>query len=144
MQIDINTKYEELKKYVSLVDEQFKTELASRQKKYVPNRYIVRTPTGTNIKAPRARAPVPNNSTTTVFPIRTTISRKPAVKYPPNHSQVAAITVVPRVTGSVTAERHLKHKKPSGLENLMSAKTLSGSSPRIINPDGAGQCRLTL
>jgi hypothetical protein len=32
-------KYEELKKYVSLVDEQFKTDLANRQKKYVPNRY---------------------------------------------------------------------------------------------------------
>ena len=32
-------KNEELKKYVSLVDEQFKTDLASRQKKYVPNRY---------------------------------------------------------------------------------------------------------
>ena len=35
----LNTKYDELKKYVSLVDEQLKTELASRQKKYVPNRY---------------------------------------------------------------------------------------------------------
>ncbi len=34
----LNSKHEEPKKYVSLVDEQFKTELASRQKKYVPNR----------------------------------------------------------------------------------------------------------
>ncbi len=35
----LTRKYEEFKKYVSLVDEQFKVELTSRQKKYVPNKY---------------------------------------------------------------------------------------------------------
>ena len=33
------TRFEELKKYVTLVDEQFKIELATRQTIYVPNRY---------------------------------------------------------------------------------------------------------
>ena len=35
----LTRKYDELKKYVNLVDEQIKVELSSRQKKYVPNKY---------------------------------------------------------------------------------------------------------
>ena len=35
----LTSKYDELKKYVTLIDEQFKTDLLNRKKKYVPNRY---------------------------------------------------------------------------------------------------------
>ena len=31
------SKYDELKKYVTLIDEQFKTDLFNRQKKFIPN-----------------------------------------------------------------------------------------------------------
>jgi hypothetical protein len=44
----------------------------------------------------------------------------------------------------VTAVRHLKHRKPSGLKSLTSAEPLNESNPRIINPDGTGQCRSIL
>ncbi|MFN9902907.1 MAG: hypothetical protein ACK55Z_29855, partial [bacterium] len=81
---------------------------------------------------------MPSSSRSIAYPTRIGIPRNPAVKYPPNHLQVTAITVVSRVTGFATAVRHLKHRKPSGLRNLMSAKALRESSPRIINPDGAG------
>ncbi len=49
-----------------------------------------------------------------------------------------------KVTESVTAVKHLTHRKPSGLRNITSVETPKESSPRIINLDGAGQFRLIL
>jgi hypothetical protein len=66
------------------------------------------------------------------------------VKYPILHSQGTVTTVASKVTESVTAARQLMLRKPSGLRNSMSVKTLRESSPRIINPDGTGQCHLIM
>ncbi len=35
----LTSKYDELKKYVTPIDEQFKTDLLNRQKKFIPNKY---------------------------------------------------------------------------------------------------------
>jgi hypothetical protein len=87
---------------------------------------------------------VRSSTITTAFSILKVIANGIRVKYPILHSQETVTTVASKVTESVTAARQLMHRKPSGLRNSMSVKTLKESSPRIINPDGTGQCHLIL
>ena len=85
-----------------------------------------------------------STTTTTVFSIIRIIMRKFRVRYPTHHSQETVTTAASKVTESVTGVRHLIHRKPNGLRNSMNVETPKESSPRKINPDGAGPCRLIL